>query len=353
MQRLTAKATLLTIAALVSMIGALYLWRGIFLPFIVSMLFAYLLSPLVARIQSFGLKREVAVVLLYLCFIAVFVGALLILLPRVVDEFSVLKNNIPRYTLQIKQAALNLQKIAEKKYPLIKEKSLIDNTVDKLQKVLEEETAKIPAILLGFFSLFSLAVLIPVLTFFILLSGGKFFDLLIELIPTDYVETSLGLIYEIDSVLGKYIRGLMIETTLVAGLTILGLLVLDVDYAVIVGIVAGLANLIPYVGPVAGGLLAVTLGLIKFQSAAIVIQIIVLFLIIHIVDADIVQPVVIGRGVNIPAILIIFSLMLGAKFFGLIGMVFAVPSAAVIKVTLKTLLFKKTSVFDSEKPIIV
>ncbi|MFH1258292.1 MAG: AI-2E family transporter [Elusimicrobiota bacterium] len=80
MQRLTTKTTLLTIAALVSMIGALYLWREIFLPFVVSILFAYLLSPLVVRIQSFGLKREVAVVLLYLCFIAVFVGALLILL---------------------------------------------------------------------------------------------------------------------------------------------------------------------------------------------------------------------------------------------------------------------------------
>jgi len=148
----------------------------------------------------------------------------------------------------------------------------------------------------------------------------------LKIIPAAYVETSLGLIYEIDAVIGKYLRGLMIETTLVAVFTILGLLApgrgLRRDRRD-----RGRAGQFDTLRRSGGRrLLAITLGLIKFKSAAIVIQIIVLFLVIHIIDADIVQPVVIGRGVNIPAIIIDFFPDAGGETFRSCRLVIAVPA---------------------------
>lgn len=353
MLNLSTKAIYLVTVISAALIWFLYLIRDICLPFLLSAFFAYLLSPLVTRIQATGLKRGVSVILLYLCFFTVFVGTLIILVPRLIDEVAVLKTNLPQYFAHTKSVVIDFQQRIERKYPAFKERAIVDNIIHKIQQMLENEIAKIPSYLFGVFALFSLIILIPVLTFFMLLSGEKIFNSIIELIPSRYLETGLGLVYEIDSIIGKYIRGQMIATSTVGFLSIIGLFILGIDYAVLIGVAAGFANLIPYVGPSVGAILAGIVGIIKFQTATIVIKIIVLFVVIQLIDNNITQPLLVGGKVNLPPIVMIFSLMVGAQFFGLPGMVVAVPTAAIIKVILRTLLVRKAPILSPEKPIIV
>ena len=349
---MSPRAPLFLLIGLVILAVGVYFLRDILLPFILSAFFAYLLTPLIAKIESFGVRREAAVVFLFLIFFTVFATAIAVLAPRLVDEAIVLKNNSSHYISETKRIAVDVQKKIEQRYPFVREKGIIDAGITRGQKLVQEEIARVPAHLLDVFSIFSVIILIPILTFFMLLSGSRLFDRVLTYIPSRYVETGLGMVYEAESVLGKYIRGQMIETSAVGIMSITGLMVLGIDYAILIGIFAGFANMIPYLGPPLGAVAAVLVGIIKFQSFIVVVKIIILFWIIQFIDNHFIQPVVIGGGVNLSPVVMIFSLMAGAKFFGIMGLIFAVPVAGIIKVLLKILL-KREPVHEHGQPIVL
>ena len=284
-------------------------------------------------------------------FISVFAGSIALLLPVAIDEAKVLKSNIPGYSAHFKFMAMDVQKKAENKYPALKEKQIIDNSVAKVQKAVENETAKLPQYILNAFSLFSLLVLIPVLTLFMLLTGDGLFNTLFEIVPPKFIETTMGLIYEADSMLGRYLRGQLIETAFVGTLSIVGLMILKVDYAVIIGSLAGFGNMVPYLGPFVGLVLALLVGVVKYQTVAIVVKILILFAIIQFLDNNFVQPVVLGGSVDISPVPMVFALMAGGQLFGLLGMIFAVPAAGVLKTIFK-IFFKPPRVQLKERLII-
>ena len=313
-------------------VAFVYALRDIVFPFAVAALLAYLLSPLVGRMQSAGVRRSVAVTMLFLCFVAVLGVSLYLILPPLVDETISFNRNLPAYVTSTKYAAMDVQGKIERRYPLIRERRLIDRGVARLQDLMQEEIGKIPAFIMGLFSLFSLLVLIPVLTLFMLISGDDLLDNIVELMPARYVETVLAMFYEADLVLGRFIRGQIIETAAVGMMTISGLLVLDVNYAVLIGVIAGFANMVPYLGPAVGLILAVIVAAIQYQSAVMMVKVIIMFAVIQFIDGHAIQPIVIGGGVNLSPVAMIFSLMVGAKLFGIMGMIFAVPTAAVLKV---------------------
>ncbi len=352
MQKVNSRAPLYLLLALaITAVGAYYL-RDILLPFILSAFFAYLLTPLITRIESFGVRREAAVAALYMVFIAVFAGSIAIFMPRLVGEAIILKNNYPHYVEQTKKMAADVQDRVERRYPFVREKGIIDAGIAQGQSLIHKEISRIPSLLLNVFSIFSVIILIPILTFFMLLSGSRLFDRILTYIPSRHVETGLGMVYEAEMVLGKYIRGQMIETMSVGAMSVAGLMALGIDYAILIGVFTGFANMIPYLGPPLGAIAAVLVGIIKFQSFVMVVKIIVLFWAIQFIDNHFIQPVVIGGGVNLSPVVMVFSLMAGAKFFGMLGLIFAVPVAAIVKVLLKIAL-KKEHVHEQIQPIVL
>ncbi|MBN1822844.1 MAG: AI-2E family transporter [Endomicrobiales bacterium] len=352
MRDLTAREIFI-IAVVIGVTGwFLYLVRDILLPFVLSAFFTYLLSPLIFRIESFGLKKIISVVILYLCFFVVFAGILVYLVPKAINELAVLRNNAPRYFSETKGLLSDFQFKIEDRYPFVKEKQIFDTASKKVEELFESEVARIPGYVLGIFSLFSIIVLIPVLTFFMLLGSAELFQKMMEAIPPRYVETTLSLFYEADSVLGRYIRGQMVETSFVGVLSIVGLLALGIDYAVLIGAAAGIANMIPYVGPFVGFILAAFVGLLEYKTAMIVIKVAVLFSVIQFLDNNLIQPIVIGRGVNLSPLTIVFSLLAGAQIFGILGMIIAVPVAGIIK-TVLTIIFKPRAKKIEEKAVII
>jgi len=169
--------------------------------------------------------------------------------------------------------------------------------------------------------------------------GPQIGDLLKRLaIPTRFVETTLSLVSEIDEILGRYIRGQLVESMFVAAMSTIGLLIIGVDYAFLIGILAGLGNLIPYLGPVVGALPAIVVAFAKFHSMGPVLQVLLVFALVQIIDNNIVQPLVFSRGVQLNAVIVIFVLMAGAQVGGVLGMFLAVPVACIVKVVLSVLM---------------
>jgi predicted PurR-regulated permease PerM len=324
----------------------LYFARSILTPFVLAAFFTYLLSPLVAKIQVYGYRRWVAVLLFAVIFIIAAAVALAIIIPALIDEIEKLTVNWHTYYNYVHSYVVKLKDKIEITFPIIKEYRLSETAIEKISSFLTSEAQKVPQYVMNIFSLFSVIVLIPLLAFFMLIGGDKGVKTIVEIVPSKYVETILSVIYEMDSVLGKFIRGQLIEAVFVGTLSCVALSVLGVNYALLIGVSAGIANMIPYMGPAIGLTLASIVALVQFQNAAILIKIIPSFLVIQFLDNNLVQPFVVGQNVDLGPVTMIFAMLAGAQVFGFLGIVFAVPVAAIIKTIFFMLLKKyKNSLF--------
>ncbi|MCB4792723.1 MAG: AI-2E family transporter [Elusimicrobia bacterium] len=318
----------------------IYFIRDMLMPFILSALFTYILSPYITKLQAMGLKRSISVCILYTLFLFVFVGSLILFLPKIINEVTVLNNNLPQQFEKFQVVMKGLQDNLEQKYPILKDKAVIETGIQKANEFLLSQVKEAPTIIMNLFSVFSLLVLIPILIFFMLLSGNVIMQRIFNAIPSEFTETSLGLIFEIDEILGQFIRSQILESIFVGILSIAGYFILGIDYALILGIVSGLSNFIPYVGPAIAILPVLIIGFMKFGTMSIIINILILFTIIRFLDDNVIKTILMKRTVNVGPILMIFSVMAGAELYGMVGMLLAVPVAAIIKTVVSVLMGK-------------
>lgn len=317
---------------LCGVIWFIYAVRGTLTPFVISAVCAYVLSPWVGRLEARGIRRSVAVSALFLLFLVVFVGAIASAVPRVVQEVSGFSDKLPEYMESIKASSRALALDIEKRYPVIKEKRVLEKLAEKAQRASEEMAGNLPAYLAEIASALTLFVLVPFITFFFVVEGKAVMAWLFEIIPARQTETVLSLFCEIDESLGSYIHGQVLESLCVGVLSITGLMIIGVDYAVIIGGVAGFANMIPYLGPFVGSVPAMMVGFIKYQSFAIVLKVAAVFAAVQFIDNNIIQPVIMSKGVNIHPLIVIFAVMAGAEVGGVLGMFLAVPVACIVKI---------------------
>lgn len=331
------KAAFLLLSACL-IIWFIYFVSDILMPFILAALFSYMLSPYITKLQSMGLQRSISVCILFGGVLTVTVGSVMIFMPKIINEVGVLNSTFPQQFERFQTVMLELQGDLEQKYPVLKGKAILETGVQKADEFVLSQIKEAPAMLMNLFSLFSLIVLIPVLMFFMLLGGNAVMERIFNAIPGEYAETSLGLIFEIDEIIGKYIRSQVVESFFVGLLSIIGYFILGIDYAVILGILAGLSNLIPYVGPAITIIPVLIIGFMKFGTMSIIINVLILFTVIRFIDDNIIKTIVIGKTVNVGPMLMIFSLLAGAKLYGMVGMLLAVPLAAIIKTVVSVLM---------------
>ena len=155
----------------------------------------------------------------------------------------------------------------------------------------------------------------------------------IQFVPNRYFEMILNVIHKIDQQLGSYLRGQFTEAFVVGFLSVIALWLLNVQYFIIIGTFAGLANLIPYVGPVAGAIPAIIVTLVNGGSPVSILYIVIAFTIVQLIDNVFLQPLVLSKSVNLHPLIIVFAVLIGGQFFGILGMLLAVPAAGIIKVT--------------------
>jgi predicted PurR-regulated permease PerM len=140
--------------------------------------------------------------------------------------------------------------------------------------------------------------------------------------------------------LGRYIRGQLVEAFFVGVMSVIFLSAFKINFALIISIVSGISNIIPYLGPFVGLVLALVVGLIQFQTFTIAIKIIIAYAIVQFLDNNFVQPLVVGHNVNLGPVMIVFAILAGGQIFGFLGAIFAVPMIAILKTVLITLIQK-------------
>lgn len=317
-----------------------FLWRAgdIVQPFLWAMILSYILLPLVGAIERrFAFPRTVAALIVFLALLAVIFGGGRVLVPRIADNMHELQTTWPillgnaRQTISDTFDQLGVGDLDD---------TLIGPNLDDLARQLQAMAARsaLPFVVgAGHFLLEFLIFLIA--TFLTLRDAPKLLDVIRRNLPRDHRAELLQVLRDTNVMLGRYIRGQLILVLLMSTVTTIGLTVLNVPYSVLLGIMTGVLETIPFVGPITAGAIACLVALghpnpFGWSQIAYVAVVAVMYTILRHAEDYLVIPTVIGRAVRLHPGIVIFALLSGGAAFGLLGIVLAVPVAATLRLVL-------------------
>jgi predicted PurR-regulated permease PerM len=296
------------------------------------------IRPLAARLERLRIPRPLGALLIYLVLAALFVGIGWLLFEPLVAQINEFIRSLPHYLAQARQWAQDAQQALLANDPL---SALIDGLAAQLAASLQAATPallRFPLTLLsGAFGILLSVVVIITMSIFWLMSAGKLREFALSLAPESR-RANGGLVFtELGRTLGGWVRGTLVAMVLIGLLTALGLWLLGVPHALLLGIVAGLLELIPYLGPWISGAVAVLVALVAVDPFK-ALQVVVLFIIIQEIEGNLVQPLVMSWAVHIDPLLVLIAIVVGAEALGLVGAVIAVPVAGMAQVITQRLI---------------
>jgi len=295
---------------------------------VIAALLAYLFDPLVSRLEARGLSRTLATGVVF-GGISLGISVFFVLLfPVAVAQLRAVQAG--GEVAQARVLINDLEQWLEARLALFGVDDL--DLLGAGQRVFVENMDNVLNYVPGVLSLILQLVIVPFIFFFLLKDGRRIKKGFITLVPNRYFEFTLNVLYKADVQLGNYLRGQLIASSIVALLSMLALWLLGVDYFVLIGIFAGLTNMIPYLGPVTGAVVAALVSVLTTGSFGTVLPIIVAFGVIQTIDNAGVQPLVLASNVKLHPLLILFTLIISGHFLGFLGLLLAVPATAVLKV---------------------
>lgn len=177
------------------------------------------------------------------------------------------------------------------------------------------------------------------MTFFILKDSQRLLHGIINFVPNKYFEVSYNVLTKISIQLSRYVRGWILDAALVGILAGIGLALLGINNAVSIGFIAGAGHLIPYFGPVIGGLPAIIITILQFGDLSMLPSVLILFTVIYTFDNGFIQPNIISKSTDMHPLVIILLILIGSETLGVLGMLLAVPIATVAKTAVKEIYF--------------
>lgn len=316
---------------------SLFLWfistiLNIVVPLLISVLLAYIFNPIIEWMETKGAKRLKAAIILYLSSFSLIIILISFLIPVFSNEFFALQKSLPQYIHKIYGELWKWQNIIQNKFTIIKDLNILSKSLNAIQEKAMNIAGDIPVLLQNIFTWFYALFLIPFFMFFILADGPRIRKQFFSIIPNKYFEASANLLFRIDTQLGNYIRGIILEALIVGTLSTIGLFILKVKFFFIIGMFVGFANLIPYFGPFAGGVPAVLITLLDKGSISHCLWVIGLFIAIQIIDNNFISTFVLSKSISTHPVIVLLAVLIGGTWFGVWGMFFAVPALGIIKV---------------------
>ncbi len=331
-------------AALILFIGLLILFKDVLLPFVLGATIAYLLNPLVEKITKKTLKRRTAVLLILGAFTIVVAILLALTVPLLIREASDFIEAAPGYADRlwaIVEPRLDLLRIKMGVGENTEIKEQLQTAVqDNLGKTLGAGKSVMGSVLAGV-AVTSQAVmgfigalfLMPIVAFFMMKDWPSITAWVYGLVPRHLEATVRELLAKIDVKIAGFIRGQVMVCFILGGMYAIALSIAGLNYGFVIGLATGLLSIIPYVGSAIGLITSVTVAGLQSDWDLVYVGIIAgIFFVGQFIEGNFITPKLIGESVGLHPLWIIFALLAGGSLLGLLGMVLAVPVAAIISV---------------------
>ena len=337
------RSSILLLTVLLALTAALILlWLkagAVLMQLFIALALAYLLNPLVSRLERMGLPRLLSVFVVFGLSLIVLVGSMTLLVQAIKSEFANVQLNIPDYakrlyelvptelkqqlqidtperlTQQLNQLSLQFREVAI---------DIAKPILTWLQKALSSTVGFILN-LLGY-------LIIPIYLFYLLTDMPLLVAWLKELPPLRFRDQLRQLFHEFDTVLAGFAHGQLLVCAILAVLYSLGLWLIGIDLAVVIGTLSGAAFIIPYVGTILGIVLSMGMALLKFHDLLHPLLCLGWFCLVQALEGTVITPKVVGNTVGLHPVIAIVALLIGGQLWGISGMLLAIPLAAIVKV---------------------
>lgn len=308
----------------------LYAVKAIMPPFLLAAGLAYLTNPAVRRLEAREVPRPVAIILVYVALVIFLAAFILFILPPVLQELNDIVANLPQRTRYFENLSEELfTQYRRARLPDFL-RPVVDSSLRSFQTSLRVWAGRVVTGVLGFFSHSVFFLLSPVLAYYLTRDAAYMGTRFLALVPAAWREDLARLGREINATIEAYVAGQLLVGLMVGGIIAAGLAFLGIPYAMAIGLFAAILDLIPYFGPIIAALPAVVLALaISLWKA---LYVILLFLAANQIEGAILAPRIVGNRVGLHPVAVIFALLAGEELLGFLGMLLAVPVAAVVKV---------------------
>lgn len=300
----------------------------------IACLAAYLVNPIVKRLQSRGMSRDMAIAAVFLSFFTVLAVAFYLLVPVVQRQVVQIGQQVREFAASSDEHFARLQTVLEERLPenFMQERDLEAEFKGKVEEFSGTAIAIVTRLLLAVASNLIYIFLLPMIVFILLQDGPLFYHRLISAVPNRYFEVAHRLIDRIDDQMGGYIRGVLIVTTCVGTVSTVGLWICGMHYFFVIGPLMGLLNMIPLFGPLIGmGIAAVTMIFQTGEVGSIAGPILV-GITAQALDNVAFTPIAVSRSVDLHPLIVLMMTLVGGELLGLVGLLLAVPFTATVKV---------------------
>ncbi|WP_187261049.1 AI-2E family transporter [Pontibacter beigongshangensis] len=317
------KKTTTILFGLILFVYVLYILADFLVPLAFSGLFAVLLNPLYGRFLKLRIPKVISILLTLLLAVLVLGGILYFLSSQIIQFGEML----PVMKEKFGQILTDLETWIARTFGI---------TLDKQAQYLNEAASSnkelLGRTLSGALGLFSVVFLIPVYIFLLLFYKTLLLNFIYEVFSKESSESVAGILQGTKAAIQSYIVGLLIETFIVAVLNSAALLLLGVEYAILLGVLGAILNLIPYIGGIVAILLPVIMATITKDGYTTQLAIVAAYSVIQFVDNNIIVPRVVSSQVQINALISILAVLLGGSLWGVSGMFLSIPFVAVLKI---------------------
>lgn len=319
-------------------LALLYLFQPILLPFVAGMLLAYLLNPPVNRLTRFGIGRGWATLVVLLVFTIIFIGVMLLIVPMLQGQITDLIARLPDLVNALRsrlQGVISMLQARFSAQELQQIKEAVGGQAGDVVKMVGGLLAGIWTQSLALFNVVSLIFITPLVAFYLLRDWPSIVASVDSALPKRHAPTIRRLAAEMDHLLAAYIRGVSVVCIVLAVFYGTALSLAGLQFGLVVGLLSGLMSFVPFIGAIFGFIISVGLALVQFDEFGRVALVAGIFVLGQAMEGNILQPLLVGRQVNLHPVWVMFALLAGGVVFGFVGVLLGVPTAVVLAVLIR------------------
>ena len=329
--------SILLVLAIVLISYFTYFFSDIIIMLSVSMLLALIFNPFVSFLEKHGVHRLISILLVFILTGGVMVFGFSVLIPKIIYQINMISHNVNEQNVNF--LVKETEEIITKYIPFVNSAEIVQKVEEFFSTLFFNSIDNLSNIVTSIFSIIAISIIVPFMTFFLLKDRSRITKGIINVMPNRYFEVSYWTIKQISDQLGRFVRGWIFDAFIVGALAAIGLTILGIKNSVTIGMIAGLGHLIPYFGPVIGGIPAIIISIVQFGDFSKLPSILIMFVIVYTIDNGYIQPNIFSKSTDIHPLLIIILILLGGQLMGVLGMLLAVPLATVVKTAAKEIYF--------------
>jgi len=285
-------------------------------------------SPLLGPLVKLTKNKNLSVILLFIAFILSFIIPLLIVFPSINDQIQNLQYYIPRIESLAQQKFIEIRNFITLKTGYSMPESSLNEAIIYIGSFSSKVLKSVPAFLAN---ALEWMFLVPLFYFFMLKDGNKIIKVVLKITPNKLFERFYNIAHQLNVKVGGYIFAKIVEATIVGSIIAIGCMLLNLKFPIILGFVAGITNIIPYLGPLLGAVPGILIAYYEFGFDSQFGFVLMLYLLANVVDMVLVFPLLVSKIVDLHPLLVIVSVIIGSQLMGFVGMIISIPLTVALK----------------------